>query len=100
MPPTAERALLLDTHAFLWAATDPSRLGAAARAAIEDGDIRLLLSTASVWEMAIKASLGKLDLAGPVSELVGEQIVRLRVDLLPVEVAHACATSRRSKGSR
>ena len=58
--------LLLDTHVVLWSATEPGRLGAEARAALEDGAHEVIVVTA--WEIAIKQSLGKLDLARPAEQ--------------------------------
>lgn len=87
--PTAEPAYLLDTHTFLWMATEPDRLGAAARARIEDVESRLLLSVASVWEMAIKKSLGKLELPSSVEEFVDDQLAATDTRLLEVGTAHA-----------
>ena len=49
--------LLLDTHAFLWFINDSPELSATARNLMEDSSSDLLLSHASVWEMAIKISL-------------------------------------------
>jgi len=53
--------LLLDTHILLWALVEPDRLGAEARAMIEDPDNEVLFSAASIWEVAIKAGLGRPD---------------------------------------
>jgi len=53
--------LLLDTHLLLWAAGDPKRLPKAARVLIEDMENELLFSAASLWEIAIKRSLGRQD---------------------------------------
>lgn len=53
--------LLLDTQVLLWAAGQPDRLSAAARNLIEDPAHQLLFSAASVWEVAIKHSLGRAD---------------------------------------
>lgn len=53
--------LLLDTHAFLWFLSDDVQLSALARGLIEDGANEILLSVASLWEIAIKVSLGKTD---------------------------------------
>jgi PIN domain nuclease of toxin-antitoxin system len=57
--------LLLDTHVLLWAATSPERLAPGARSAIEDGSFDVLVSTVTAWEIAIKQSLGKLELSRP-----------------------------------
>jgi PIN domain nuclease of toxin-antitoxin system len=50
--------ILLDTHLLLWALGAPSRLPARARKAIADGEV--FVSAASIWEISIKAGLGKL----------------------------------------
>lgn len=52
---------LLDTHLLLWAAAEPKRLPEAARALMEDAGNTLLFSAASLWEVAIKAGLGRPD---------------------------------------
>ena len=49
--------LLLDTHVALWAVFEPTRLSAAARAALLDEEHRLAVSVISVWEIAIKHAL-------------------------------------------
>ena len=53
--------LLLDTHLLLWAAGDPDRLSPKATSLVEDPENHLLFSSASLWEVAIKASLGRDD---------------------------------------
>jgi PIN domain nuclease of toxin-antitoxin system len=58
---------LLDTHAFLWLAADDPRLDANVRALFTDASNEIFLSAASVWEMAIQASLGKLTVATPLA---------------------------------
>lgn len=53
--------LLLDTHALLWALGDPDRLVPATRELLEDPAHDIFVSAASLWEIAIKAGLGKLE---------------------------------------
>ncbi len=53
--------LLFDTHLLLWAAGLPDRLPKAARAALEDTATEPVFSVASLWEVAIKHSLGRSD---------------------------------------
>jgi PIN domain nuclease of toxin-antitoxin system len=56
--------LLLDAHAIVWWFNDLSRLSASARSAIVDPDNDVLVSAASIWELAIKRANGKIGLAG------------------------------------
>jgi len=53
--------LLLDTQLLLWAAGQPDRLSAAARKQIKNPKNEILFSAASLWEIAIKNSLGRED---------------------------------------
>ena len=52
---------LLDTHLLLWAAGEPERLASEARALLEAPEHDLLFSAASLWEVAIKSTLGRED---------------------------------------
>ena len=54
--------LLLDTHVLLWWLADDRRLKASERRAIADSDALVYVSAVTVWEIAIKRSLGRLDL--------------------------------------
>ena len=80
--------LLLDTHAFLWADHDPSKLSAQARALLSDPTHVRLLSVASLWEMQIKSMLGKLTLRLPLPELIFEHESVNALILLPVTSRH------------
>ena len=66
--------LLLDTHALLWFQAGDRRLSRGARAAIEAADAELVISAATAWEMAIKASLDRLELDGTVEQYLQEKI--------------------------
>ncbi len=52
--------LLLDTHAFIWFVIDSPRLSIIVKVLIEDENNEKLFSIASIWEIAIKQSTGKL----------------------------------------
>jgi hypothetical protein len=54
--------LLLDTHTFLWFIEGSLNLSDVARDLIEDQANQRFLSVASLWEMSIKVSIGKLEL--------------------------------------
>jgi PIN domain nuclease of toxin-antitoxin system len=82
--------LLLDTHAFLWLMAGDRRLSRPARRAVEDVEAELYLSAASVWEMAIKANLGRLQLPASVADYVQSKISG-GFQILPVEWMHAAA---------
>lgn len=77
--------LLVDSHVLLWHVLDDSRLGPKPTAAIEAVDAQVLVSTASLWEIAIKAGLGKLD----APDDLPERVQQLGFELLPVTAEHA-----------
>jgi PIN domain nuclease of toxin-antitoxin system len=85
--------LLADTHAFLWFALGDDRLSPRARSAMEDADGEWCLSAASVWEMAIKSSLGRLELPKPAPEYFAGK-VRQGLRIAPVEWSHAALVER------
>lgn len=80
---------LLDTHAFLWMAGGDSCLGEAAATTIMRDEVDLYLSVASVWELAIKSSLGRLTLHLPLEALVREQVEHNALLVLDVRREHA-----------
>ena len=63
-------AYLLDTHALLWYASNDPRLPATMAALIADVEVGIVISRATLWETAIKDSLGKLILPRPYQEWV------------------------------
>lgn len=85
--------LLLDTHAFLWFVTGDPRLSRRARRTTEADDTELVLSAASIWEMAIKASLGRLVLPASVEKYVAEKLASGFL-VLSVDWTHAAAVER------
>lgn len=82
--------LLLDSHAYLWWLADDQRLGAKARKAITDPANAVLVSAATIWEITIKAALGRLGLHG--ADVVAEIAVNRFVEL-PITAAHAAAAA-------
>ena len=79
--------LLLDTHIYLWALS--GTLKPAVRRLIEGAD-EVFVSAASIWEVAIKAKLGKLD-ADP--REVAAAIEPSGFTELPIHAAHAAAVA-------
>jgi PIN domain nuclease of toxin-antitoxin system len=85
--------LLLDTHAFLWFVAGDRRLGTRARRTLARDDARPMLSVASVWEMAIKASLGRLQLPEPLDRYLASKL-STNLQLLSLDLGHVLAVER------
>jgi len=85
--------LLLDTHVWLWSLVQPEKIGAEARALMEDPSTQLVLSAASTWEISIKYRLGRLALPEPPESFIPQRLVRDGIEALPVEHHHACAVA-------
>ena len=86
--------ILADTHTFLWFVTDAPQLSAQAKTILEAPDTERFFSLASVWEIAIKTSLGKLTLRKPLEEFLPEQLAANRFTLLNLAVEHAIRVAR------
>ena len=83
--------LLLDTQVFLWMAAGNERVPAAVREAIRAPGNLVWLSVVSVWELAIKQQLRRIELPGPAAEVIGDLRRRHGVASLPIgeeAVAH------------
>lgn len=85
---------LLDTHCWLWLASEPGRISPSVLARLENPAAARLISTAVVWEIAIKHGLGKLRLPAAPEELVPELVEVQRAAVLPIELAHVLQVSR------
>ncbi len=82
--------LLIDTHILIWTLEGSSRLSAKAKALLRDPDHEHWVSVASVWEIAIKASIQKLKLSQSLQELEkGISAAGFRV--LDISIRHAAA---------
>lgn len=86
-------SLLLDTHAFLWSASEPERLTPEARSAIQDSRNEIFVSAAVAWEIAIKHALGKLTLPLSPAVYVPARVSALGFKPLPISIAHALAVA-------
>jgi PIN domain nuclease of toxin-antitoxin system len=82
--------ILLDTHIFLWYVQDNPKLIIKFRSVIENA-MEVYVSSASIWEAAIKTQIGKLDVN--IEDLV-RAIVSSGFQQLPITAEHAAATSR------
>jgi len=75
---------LLDAHSLIWALDDPRRLGATARAVLENPDNELAVSVATIWELSIKAGIGKLSLSLPYRQWVERALADLGITVSPI----------------
>jgi PIN domain nuclease of toxin-antitoxin system len=80
--------LLLDSHTFLWFISGSPNLSDTARALIETPTNQRLLSIASLWEIAIKVSVGKLELDLTLTELVEREVYGNAIEVLPIQASH------------
>jgi PIN domain nuclease of toxin-antitoxin system len=82
--------VLLDTHAFLWLITDDDRLSEKARQTFLNPGNSLFFSAASLWEICIKKSLGKISLKEGWFQTIQEEMEINTIQWLPIEMRH-CA---------
>jgi len=80
--------ILLDTHTFLWFIAGDGQLNTHARYLIEEPGNERFLSMASIWEITIKSSLGRLTVPTPPSILIREHIWANAIDLLSITPEH------------
>ncbi|MHC5615213.1 MAG: type II toxin-antitoxin system VapC family toxin [Nostoc sp.] len=80
--------LLLDTHTFIWYVTDNSRLSNQVLYLINDENNEILLSIASLWEIAIKQNLGKLSFNQPFEIFITQQLNLNDFRLLDIKISH------------
>lgn len=85
------KPLLLDTHALLWWLLNSPELSSHAKAAISDVNQRVLISTATSWELAIKYKLGKLPFAADIVENLPRYLRKERFEVLPIRLDHSLA---------
>jgi PIN domain nuclease of toxin-antitoxin system len=78
--------LLLDTHVFIWACDTPGKLTAKTRAVVAEPASDVFVSAASLWEMAIKAALGRVRFP---MERMTEIVAEMGFDALSMTMQHA-----------
>ena len=78
--------ILLDTHVWVWVASEPKRVGPKVRRAIEGS---LAISSISAWEIATKVTNGKLSLDRPVAEWIKAAVEQSAITAEPVSLAIA-----------
>jgi PIN domain nuclease of toxin-antitoxin system len=80
--------VLLDTHTFLWWNTEDPTLSARAKEIIADGENEVFISAASVWEIVIKTTRGRLILPEPPAQYISSRLRLNHFSPLPVQISH------------
>ena len=86
--------VLLDTHAFLWLVTDDHRLSETARQTFLNTENMFFFSAASLWEICIKKSLGKISLKGGWFQTIQDEMVINAIQWLPIEMPHCAEVTK------
>jgi PIN domain nuclease of toxin-antitoxin system len=80
--------VLIDSHTFLWFVEDSPRLSTTASALLEDLGNEVFLSIASVWELSIKANIGRLQFGLPFDSFMQLHLFENEIQLLDVSFQH------------
>ncbi len=79
---------LLDTHVFLWWSSEPERLPENFYSICQNSNSTLIISVASAWEIQLKQQLGKIKLSLPLEQLIHDQQVSNRFEILSINLDH------------
>jgi len=80
--------ILLDTHIFLWALFEPTKLSSSLAEMYQDRQNTFFLSLVSIWEIQIKLQLGKLTFDIDLQKVIMEQIDLGYIEILPIKLEH------------
>ena len=80
--------VLIDTHALIWFMHGDNSLSVTARQVLEDAETRRYVSVATLWEMSIKVSLGKLNLDRSLPDFFNRYLDDFDFTILPIERSH------------
>lgn len=78
---------LLDTHALIWHLEDDARLSTVSKSVIENEQNEIFATITSFWEMAIKISLGKLNLKMPLDDMF-ERLESMEIAIINIQASH------------
>ena len=84
---------MIDTHTLIWYEADDPKLSARANLAVSDASNDCLVSVATLWELAIKTGIGRLERNVPFHELVRERLRADRLSILPISTEHLVAVA-------
>ncbi|MGB0430851.1 MAG: type II toxin-antitoxin system VapC family toxin [Bacteroidia bacterium] len=79
--------LIVDTHVLLWAISNTSKLSNKAKRILENNENQIFVSTASLWEISIKKSIGKLEFDFSTEELYSI-LEKTQINVITIQKAH------------
>lgn len=88
---------LLDSNAFLWIKTEPKQIKAETLSKLADPANRVYVSVAGLWELAIKAEMGKLGIFAPLAGSARLLAIAMResgLELLPIDLPHVLLAAK------
>lgn len=83
---------IIDTHILIWFLEGNPTLSKSRRQLIAAAQNEIFVSIASLWEIAIKISIGKLAMAKPISDVI-KQITTQNIEILPISTDHILKVS-------
>lgn len=78
---------LLDTHYLIWAISDSKKISKKIKDLISDGEQQIFVSTISFWEVALKSSMGKMEITGFLPEELPEICIKIGFDIIELSAA-------------
>lgn len=84
---------LLDTHTIIWYSENNPKISENIKKLISDSKNQIFISIASIWEMAIKLKINKLNLELPIEEFTEELRIR-NFTFLPINIEHIVQTTK------
>jgi PIN domain nuclease of toxin-antitoxin system len=86
--------VLVDTHTFLWALLKDHRLSTRAKQVLISGENELVFSLVSLWEIAVKMKIGKLNTVGSSVTYIRDEMAEYGMELLPIRYEHILELER------
>jgi PIN domain nuclease of toxin-antitoxin system len=80
--------VLVDTHTFLWDLLDDNRSSRLARQMLKSSEHQLIFSLVSLWEIAVKMKIGKLNSLGSSVAYIRDEMSAYGMELLPIRYEH------------
>lgn len=90
---------LLDTHTLIWAITEKNKLTSVVQQALENPDNAIFVSAITFWEIALKFSIGKMELQGILSDDFPEQSLKMGFQLIDLSIDESASYDKLMKTS-